>query len=119
MRKLTQEEIDILEDNGESKDCIAVEGSIKELALTHVGTSCGTEGNTTFAALEDEFGGNGSRLVRGWFDPSDNTLCGMIHIQCEDEDEAERIELTAEENGGSLRVNRRSPWVGFYEFENE
>lgn len=119
MRKLTEKEIDILEDNGESEDCIAVEGSIKELAAAQIGTCCGIKGNTTFAALKDEFGGNSTRLVRGWFDSSDNTMCGMIHIQCEDEDEAERIELTAEENRGSLRVNRRSSWNGFYEFENE
>jgi hypothetical protein len=123
MRKLTQEEIDLaLDDNGEtSEGCVAVEATIGELALANIGTSCGHIGNTTFIALGVMFPDNDTRLVRGWLDSRDNTMCGMIHIQCHDEDLAERISNTAYEagGGGSLRPDGPSLWEGFWEFESE
>jgi hypothetical protein len=123
MRNLTDEEIDFaLDDNGEKDEgCIAIEASIGELALKETGTSCGHVGNTTFIALGVLFPDNATRLVRGWYDPKDNTMCGMIHIQCENNDVADRISEVAYNigNGGSLRPSGESLWPGFYEFENE
>jgi hypothetical protein len=123
MRNLTDKEIDFaLDDNGEKDEgCVAIEASIGELALKETGTSCGHVGNTAFIALGVLFSDNATRLVRGWYDLKDNTLCGMIHIQCEDDDLAERISETAYEigKGGSLRPSGKSLWSGFYEFENE
>jgi len=127
MRNLTQEEIDVaLDDNGEKDEgCVAIEASIEELALKETGTSCGHTGNIAFAALRVLFSvtspDSSTRLVRGWYDPDDNTMCGMIHIQCENETIAERISEVAYEsgNGGSLRPSGVSLWRGFYEFENE
>jgi hypothetical protein len=47
-------------------------------------------------------------------------MCGMIHIQCENEEMAEKISEAAHDIGNvSLRVNDRSRWEGFYEFETE
>jgi hypothetical protein len=123
MRRLTKEEIEFaLDDNGESEEgCIAVESSILELSNEKVGTCCGMEGNSAFTALcviflKDDL----TRLVRGWYDKKDKVMCGMVHIQCENEKMAEKISEAAHDIGdGSLRVNDRSRWEGFYEFEIE
>ena len=133
MRKLTQKEIDVaLDDNSEADEgCVAVEATIGELALANIGTSCGHTGNTAFSALSVMFPDNATRLVRGWLDASDNTMCGMIHIQCHEpykafdkdyaEELAERISNAVYEagGGGSLRPDGPSLWEGFWEFENE
>jgi hypothetical protein len=79
MRTLTQEEIDLA--LGEKEEgCIAIEVSIGELALKNTGTSCGHVGNTAFVALGAMFPDKATRFVRGWYDPKDNTMCGMIHL---------------------------------------
>lgn len=123
MRILTQEEIDLaLDDNGEFEEgCIAVEATLNELALKNTGTSCGIDGNIAFVALGCLFPDNITRLVRGWYDSRDNTFMGMIHIQCDNENMAEKISEVAHEagNGGSLRPDGPSLWEGFWEFENE
>jgi len=121
MRNLTQEEIDLaLDDNSESENgYIAIESNTVELALKETGTSCGHDGNHCFMAVGLLFPELSGRFVRGWYDPKDNTMGGMIHIQCTDEEEAELIERAAESSEGNLRVNGPSLWEGFYEFENE
>lgn len=123
MRTLTQAEIDFaLDDNGESEEGFsAIEASIEELSHKGTGTSCGHVGNSAFKSLNILFPDSASRLVRGWYDPSDNTMGGMIHIQCDDKDMAEKISETAYEagNGGSLRPSGESLWESFFEFENE
>lgn len=123
MRHLTQEEIDFaLDDSGESEEgYIAIEASIRELAQKKVGTSCGHSGNTAFAALGEVLRNDDTITVRGWFDTSDNTMCGMIHIQCPNDEIAEMMSEAAYEigSGGSLRPEGKSLWEGFYEFEIE
>jgi hypothetical protein len=123
MRNLTHEEIDQkLDCNGEDGEgYVPIEATISELALNGTSTTCGTKGNTAFVALGVMFPDNATRLVRGWYCAADNTMCGMIHIQCEDEYTAERISEVAYEagNGGSLRPSGVSLWPSFYEFENE
>ena len=123
MRNLTQEEIDLaLDDNGEKDEgCIAIEASIKELASKGTGTSCGLLGNDAFNALGKIFNDTSTCMVRGWYDSNDNTMCGMVHIQCENDDVAEMISTAAYDlgNGGSLRPSGVSLWPGFYEFEVE
>jgi hypothetical protein len=80
MRNLLQEEVDqALDDNGESENgCVAIEATIGELVSMSVGTSCGHVGNTAFVALGVLFPDNMIRLVRGWFDSKDYTMCGMM-----------------------------------------
>lgn len=121
MRDLTQEEINLaLDDNGEQEEgCIAIEATILELAQNNTGTSCGIMGNDAFNAIKDLL--SNPCLVRGWYDPKENTMCGMIHIQCDSMELAERISEVAYElgNGGSLRPSGQSLWKTFFEFENE
>lgn len=106
----------ILENNGESRDCRAIEATVQELSNREIGTQCGYVGNTCFKALTGFYG---SRRVRGWYDPLEKVLCGMIHIECVDESDAEVIENLANDAGGCLRPNGKSGWNNFYEFENE
>jgi hypothetical protein len=115
MRPLTLEEINqALDDNGEPDEgCIAIEISMEELVEKGTGTTCGHDGNHCFDALPK------GRLVRGWYDARDNTMMGMIHIQCTSADEAEQIEELAGNAEGSLRSDGPSLWEGFWEFENE
>jgi len=105
----------ILENNGESQDCRAIEATVQYLSNKGIGTLCGFEGNKCFQAMAGLYG---SRRVRGWYDPLEKVLCGMVHIECT-ESEAEIIESIAQEAGGSLRPNGKSDWNNFYEFENE
>jgi hypothetical protein len=121
MRDLTGQEIDLaLDDNSEAENgCIAIEATLGELALKGTGTSCGHLGNTAFISVALMFSDNAMRLVRGWYDPKDNTMCGMIHIQCDNEELADCISEAAGGNGGSLRPDGPSLWEGFWEFENE
>lgn len=114
-KKLCKEEVSVLEDNGESEDCIAIESNTIELSTNGVGTFCGTTGNQCFSNIA---GSLSNRVVRGWYDEDSNTMIGMIHIQCNG-DEAEAIEKIAQEAGGSLRPNDVSEWDNFYEFESE
>lgn len=102
MRHLTQEEIDFaLDDNGESEEgCIAIEASIIELAQKNIGTSCGHSGNTAFAALGKVIHDDNTIMVRGWFDTRDSTMCGMVHIQCPNDEVAEMMSEAAYELGG-------------------
>jgi hypothetical protein len=120
MRNLTNEEIEqALDDNGEPDEgCIAIEASVEELSDQGVGTLCGLEGNTAFSDLVIE--GFRDRQCRGWYCYSDRVVMGMFHIQCKDDEEAQRIsDVVFQGSGGSLRPNGPSGWLGFYEFEIE
>lgn len=116
---LSEQEIDtFLDDNGEAEDgCVAIEATIGELAKCDVGTLCGTIGNKAFANSElvARFG---KRVVKGWFLKEENSLMGMIHIECNG-NEARRIETLISQSNGSLRPNGKSLLDGYYEFENE
>jgi len=120
-RRLEAHEIELMiKHNGESKyGGTAIEASILLLASMHKSTGCGTKDNKCFVALEAA--GYGDRLTRGWHffdDDWGNTVDGMFHIQCSEEEAKEISKVTAEA-GGSLRENERSFWDGFWEFEIE
>jgi hypothetical protein len=117
MRTLIKEEwLEVLDDNGEPDEgCVAMEFSMMELANRHVGTLCGTVDNECFIEVAKSFP---DRMIRGWYDHEEKVMCGMVHIQCTEE-ESETIENLAEHAEGSLRPNGESLWEGFYEFEIE
>jgi hypothetical protein len=119
MRELTVTESAYLDDNGEHEEgAVAVETTIGELAdVFKAGTQCGTIGNACFCAMSVF----SDRLVRGWFDPQsypNPTMCGMVHVQC-DEPEAEQLSALAAGSEGSLRPDGPSQWPEFYVFEIE
>jgi len=65
MRNLNADEMDILDDNGESEEgAIGIEITIQELADMEAGTCCGKTGNTCFKALASHRYGH--RKCRGW-----------------------------------------------------
>jgi hypothetical protein len=122
-KTLTQAQIDAaLDDNGESEDgYAAIETTVADLAANGIGTSCGKVGNKCFAALLKA--GFGARKCRGWYDDGsrhdEKAVCGMFHIECSSDAEAEKICHIADKGDGSLRPDGPSLWKGFYEFEIE
>ena len=115
MRDLTRDEIDeVLDDNGESDDCVAIEATISEFISRGVSTCCGTKNNNCFANMNDF----ADRRCRGWYDPKTKEVVGMFHIECS-KDEAELITNMAYQFGGSLLTMGSSRWNGFWEFEIE
>ena len=116
MRNLTHDEIEFLDDNGESEEdgIVAIESTIRELTAAGVGTGCGRTGNRCFSHLTIF----GDRRCRGWYDEPVKEVTGMFHIEVT-EAEAEDISKLAGEVGGSLRSSGKSLWNGFMEFEIE
>jgi hypothetical protein len=123
MRQMTlPENQGIIEDNGESSDCVIIEATINELAVRRVGMVCGHAGNSCFTGINMDNPSNGSHVVRGWYNPAENTMWGNIFIQCDSKATANKISKSAERHGGSLRPEdkgSRSPLPGFWEFEIE
>jgi len=120
MRELFEEERWMLEGEGDGEGdygCIAVESSVGELGGVGAGTICGDVGNSCFKALADA--GYAGRSVRGWYNAKENSVYGMFHIQCYDEQDAEKISEITESAGGSLRPEESSIFLGFWEFEIE
>jgi predicted DNA-binding WGR domain protein len=121
--KLTQAQIDVaLDDNGESEDGLfAIETTVDDLAANGIGTSCGRVGNTCFTQVKKA--GFGARKCRGWYDDGsrhdEKAVCGMFHIECSSDAEAEKIGNVAGVGHGSLRPEGPSLWKGFYVFEIE
>jgi hypothetical protein len=114
--KLNENEVSLLEDNGESEDgFLAVKTDFETLNQLGVSTTCGRTGNLAFGNLLESIG---NRKVIGWFNPDDKEICGMIQIEGK-EDEGEKIEDEAWKKGAILRFSGLSQFPGFLEFENE
>ena len=124
MRSLTQQEIDMLDED--SMDMIGyspVEITIGELADMNVETACGIEPNNTFQALAAKK--YNKRKCRCWLSDvpidgrTNRIVNGMFHIKIQTETTAEKIELIADNAGGSLRFDSESIFEGFMVFEIE
>jgi hypothetical protein len=97
---------------------IFIEATIAELAERKIGTACGLSGNNAFIGLSSN-PIHSSRVVRALHCPALNGVGEMVHIQCENKKTANEISKSVDKNGGSLRVEGKSKWPGFWEFEVE
>ena len=130
MRALTQQEIDMLDED--SMDMIGyspVEITIGELADMNVETACQVLGefligrNYPFQALAAKK--YNKRKCRCWLSDvpidgrTNRIVNGMFHIKVQTETTAEKIEIIASNAGGSLRFDSESIFEGFMVFEIE
>jgi hypothetical protein len=114
MRNLSREEAEFI-DNLAEDGFVPIEATMEELAEKGTELAQGELGNQPFALLVEKFPG---RKVCGYYNWFDNSLMGIIHIECS-EKEVSKIERIAENANTTLRENGPSLKDNFWEFENE